>query len=180
MVRHHLLLRHLDQFGQPEPPSCAHGNTTQSTKEESRFLLRQSIDFVEHEQLGQRVEFERLQEFLDGGQSGVQSRIRGVDDVQEKICVGQLLESRPECSQEIRRKIGDEADRVGDDHFTLPGKAQSATGRVERHEQLVGRRDLGVGERIEKRALAGIGIADDRQDRQGRLSTSPPTNVALA
>ena len=47
-----------------------------------------------------------------------------------------------------------------------PGEAQRARGRVERVEQAVAHADLGAGERVQQRRLAGVGVADERDRRQ--------------
>ena len=46
------------------------------------------------------------------------------------------------------------------------GKAQPPRGRIERGEQLVLDQHVAVGERVEQRRLAGVGVADDRHHRQ--------------
>ena len=89
-----------------------------------------------------------------------------VDDVEEQIGVGRLLERRAERGEEILRQIADEADGVGDDDLAIavPGPAdlEVARARVERGEELVLGEDLRAGERVEQRALAGVRVADDR------------------
>ena len=47
------------------------------------------------------------------------------------------------------------------------GNLIKAHGRIERREQHVGRHDFGAGQPIEQGRLAGVGVADQRDDRIG-------------
>ena len=60
---------------------------------------------------------------------------------------------------------------------TLPGLGQpdAPRGGVERGEQLVRLVGLGVGERVEQRGLAGVGVADQRH----REHVAPHARAAL-
>ncbi len=57
-------------------------------------------------------------------------------------------------------------DGVGEQHFPAPRQLHAPRGRVERGEQLVGRIDVGAAERVQQRRLAGVGVADQRHDRE--------------
>ncbi len=67
--------------------------------------------------------------------------IAGVDDVQEQVGVGGLLERGAEGGEEVLGQVADEADGVGDDDLALaaarPAAAQRARAGVERGEELV-------------------------------------------
>ena len=99
--------------------------------------------------------------------------IAGVDDVEQEVGVLQLFQRGAERRHQILREIADEPDRVGDDHLAVAGKAQPPRGRIQSGEELVFGEDRRIGERIEQRALSGVGIADDGDHRD-------PGTVALA
>ena len=85
--------------------------------------------------------------------------------MQEEVGVAQLLERGAERRHQVGRQVADEAHRVGDDHLALAREAQPPRGRVERREQLVLDEHVGVRERAQQRALAGVRVADDREHR---------------
>ena len=64
------------------------------------------------------------------------------------------------------RQLADEADGVGDDVVAV-AEAEGARRRVERLEEPVGDRDVGVGERVQQRRLAGVGVAGEGDERDG-------------
>ena len=99
--------------------------------------------------------------------------------MQQQRGVGDLLEGGPEGGHQVRRQVADEAHRVGDDHLALAREAQPARGRVERREHPVGDQHGALGERAQQRALAGVGVADDREDRQLAPRAPAPPRLAL-
>src|SRR6185437_10021506 len=67
------------------------------------------------------------------------------------------------------RQVADEAYGVGDQHLPLRWESYTADGGVERGEHARGGEHSGVGERVEKRGLARVGVSDQRDgsDRDG-------------
>jgi len=59
----------------------------------------------------------------------------------------------------------DEADRVGEQDGVAARQADAAGGGVERGEELVLGQHVGLGDRIEQGGFAGVGVADDGDDR---------------
>ncbi len=59
------------------------------------------------------------------------------------------------------------------------GQVQLARAGVERREQLVLGEHAGIGERVQERALAGVGVADDGHDRHARARAALPARCAL-
>src|SRR5713101_5802608 len=59
-------------------------------------------------------------------------------------------------------ELADEADRVGDERRPPVGAHHLARRRVERGEQAVFDQHVRPGERVEERALPGVGVADQR------------------
>ena len=68
-------------------------------------------------------------------------------------------------------------DGVGQDRAPRRRQPQPAHRRIERGEQLVARRHIGAGQRIEQRGLAGIGVADQRDHRERH---APPREAVQA
>ena len=88
--------------------------------------------------------------------------MRGIDDVQEEVGLRRLRERRAKRRDEIVREVADESDGVRQHDRFGAGHVEPAQRRVERREQLVGSVGARAGETIEKRRLAGVCIADER------------------
>ena len=58
-------------------------------------------------------------------------------------------------------QLAHEAHRVGHQHRLPTGKGELPGARIERDEETVGRRHPGIGQRIEQRGLAGVGVPDE-------------------
>ena len=82
-------------------------------------------------------------------------------------------------ANKILRQIADESHGVGDDHLALFGKSKAPRARVERGEELVFGEHVGIGERVEERALAGVGVAHDRDHRHVESAAPAATLLAL-
>ena len=87
--------------------------------------------------------------------------------MRQQLRAARLLERGGERVDELVGKLADEADRVGQ-QVRPPAQAQRARGRVERVEKAVAHADLGAGQRVQQRRLAGVGVADERDRRQRR------------
>lgn len=74
-----------------------------------------------------------------------------------------------EGGDQFGRKVRDEADGIGQDDLLDPVEPDRAHRWIERREQQILGHDSGVGQPVEQRRLARIGIADQRDDRPGRL-----------
>ena len=88
-----------------------------------------------------------------------------VADMQDEVGLEHLLERGAESRDQHRRQVGDEADRVGEDHLLAVRQPHAAERRVERREEHVLREDVGAGQPVEQRRLAGVRVADQRHDR---------------
>jgi hypothetical protein len=60
----------------------------------------------------------------------------------------------------------DEADRIGDQHPAAVGQGEPTQGRIQGREELIGLENARLGQAIEERRLAGVGVADEREHRQ--------------
>src|SRR5690606_1473676 len=90
-----------------------------------------------------------------------------------------LLERRPEGGDELGREVVDESHRVGEQNLPSTRQLDSSGRRVERGEELVLGEDLGTRNRVEQRALAGVGVADQRDDRDRCLPPALAVTLAM-
>ena len=89
-------------------------------------------------------------------------RVAHMDD---DIGLGDLFQRRAERGDEMGRQVGDEADRVRQDRLAARRQVEPAHRRVEGREQQVLGADRRAGQAVEQRRFAGIGVADQRDDR---------------
>ena len=94
--------------------------------------------------------------------------VRHVADVDQQIGRSDLLERRAECRDQLGRKIGDEANRVGQDRLVEPRHLHVAHRRIERGEEHILRQHSVAGHGVEKGRFAGVRVADERDDRPRR------------
>ena len=80
----------------------------------------------------------------------------------------------------MRRQVGDEADRVGQDDAPAARQAHLAHGRIERGEHLILGEHVGAGDAVEQRRLAGVGVADDGDDRIRHRAAALAVQLARA
>ena len=80
------------------------------------------IDLVEDEHARDVEQRQLGQELLGRLDVLGLGRVGGVDDVQQEIGVGRLLEGGAEGGEQVLRQIADEPDGVGDDDLALLGK----------------------------------------------------------
>ena len=101
-----------------------------------------------------------------------------VDDVDEVVAAAGHLERALERLDQSVRQVAHEADRVGDQHRLAAGQRQSASRRIERGEQPILDEHAGMGEVVEQRRLAGVGVADDRHRGEAAATTALALQVA--
>ena len=101
-----------------------------------------------------------------------------VDHVQDQVGVGDLLQRRAERLDELVRQVPDEPDGVAHRVDAAVAGLGASGGRVERREQGVLDEDTRVGEPVEQRGLAGVGVAGDRDARDLVAPTARPLGVA--
>ena len=99
--------------------------------------------------------------------------VRDVAHVQDEVGLDHLLERGAEGGDQHGRQIGDEADRVGQDDAPAALQAHLAHGRIERGEHLLLGEDVRAGDAVEQRRLAGVGVADDGDDRDRARGGGP-------
>ena len=96
-------------------------------------------------------------------------RMRDIHNVTEHGRFTDFFQRRPECRDELRRQVVDEPHRVGQQHFAPAWQPDSPRGWVERGEELVFRQHVGTSDLVEQRALPGIRVPDEGDDRNRRL-----------
>ena len=124
------------------------------------------IDLVVNQHLRQIVRTDFDKHRFDIGDVLIALRIGCIDHVQEQIRIARLGQSRTERGDEIMRQIADEADCICEHDRSAVEAVEATHCRIERREQLVGHIHRGPGQRIEQGRLAGVGITDQRNDRQ--------------
>ena len=166
-------------------PSTAEASTAPSTIGAApvavpRARPREQVGLVEHHEARLVAGAQLVEHRLDGPPVLGRVRVRGVDDLEQDVRAHDLLERRPERIDQLVRQLVDEAHRVGDDGRLAVAQLDLAARGVERREQLVLRqRRLGAGERVEQRALAGVGVADDGDRREQAPVAGPRSRLAL-
>ena len=101
-------------------------------------LGRGEVGLVEHDDLGHVHRARDVREDVpDGRDLALGVRVRGVDDVQDQVGVGDLLQRRAERLDELVRQRPDEADGVRERVDAAVDRLGAPDGRVERGEQRV-------------------------------------------
>ena len=147
----------------PSPVAQESGNTASTPGWLESRGLREQVDLVQHEHLGQFVEPGPVAPELgaNGRVVGVELAGRGVDDVHEHP---RPLEVREELVAEARTLGGtlDQPRNVRDDELGAVRRVDRPEHRLERRERVVGDLRLRIGDPREQRRLPGIREADER------------------
>ena len=98
--------------------------------------------------------------------------------MQQQVGLLQLFERGAEGGDQLGGQLLDEADRVREQHGVRLIEAAAAGGGVERLEEAVAGAHLGVGQRVYQGALAGVGVADQRD--QGDAGAVAPAALLAA
>ena len=88
--------------------------------------------------------------------------MRDIADVENDIGFQHFLQRRAKRRHQLRRQVGDEADRVRQHRLAAMRQTERAQRRIERRKQHVGGLHVGAGQAVEQRRLSGIGVADQR------------------
>ena len=92
----------------------------------------------------------------------------------DDVGLDDLLQGGAERGDQRSRQLGDEAHRVGQDDAPAGRQVDAPHGRVERREYLVVGIDGSTGQPVEERRLAGVGVADQGDDRIRHLAPGAP------
>ena len=98
--------------------------------------------------------------------------IHQVDNVDQDVGFERLFKRSAERLDQAGGQALDEADRVGDQDRAATRQVDAAGRGVERGEEAVFGENAGAGECIEKAALAGVGVADQRRGEEAGFAPS--------
>ncbi|OIQ67818.1 hypothetical protein GALL_506010 [mine drainage metagenome] len=88
--------------------------------------------------------------------------MRNIADVENDVGFQYLLQRRTKSRHQLRRQVGNEADRIRQHRLAAMRQAERPQCRIERCKQHIRRLDVGAGQPVEQRRLSGIGVADQR------------------
>ena len=145
------------------------------------LLVVEQVGLVEDQQARLAAGADLLEDLVDRAHVELPplARLGGVDDVQDEVGEHRLLEGRLERLDQLVGQLLDEADRVGE-QVVAAGELEAAGGRVERVEEPVPHPDLGPGQRVEQRRLAGVRVAGEGDPRQRGAVAPGPHHAAVA
>ena len=144
----------------------------------TRSVRRQAVDLVEGRHHRFVIGAQLLQHVDDRLHLLGCVRMGDVDDVHEHRRLVDLLQRGAEGGDEQGGQVVDEADGVGEEHLPAAGNGAAPRGGIEGGEELVLGHHRRSGQRVEQRALAGVGVADEGDDRDRHVS--PAVTVVLA
>ena len=143
-------------------------------------LERGQVGLVERHQLGDVVGADLGEHLAHRPHVAADVGGAGVDHVDQQVGVDRHVERRPERLHELVRQLADEADGVGEQHRLAAGQVEAAGRGVERGEQAVLDQHAGVGQAVEQRRLAGVGVPDDHDLGELAPPLRPPLGRAVA
>ena len=124
---------------------------------------------LDHPIAVQRIDAELGEDRLDVVGLGGGVLVGDVAHVQDQIRLDHLLERRPERRDQGGRQIRDEADGVGEDDVAAVRQTHLTQRRIEGREEEILGKDFRIRQPIEQRRLAGVGVADQGDDRMRHL-----------
>src|SRR5512132_1760002 len=122
--------------------------------------LVDQVGLVEDQQLGHVGGADLTEDGADGGHLPGGVGLGGVDQVDDQVGPGDLLQGRLERLDQVMGQLGDEPDGVGEGRGPPTGQVEAPGGGVEGREQLVLDQHPGAGQAVEQGRLAGVGVAD--------------------
>ena len=106
---------------------------------------------VKHEQSRDVNEVQLAQCLLNGFHLMFKSGLTDVHEVNQKVGILKFIQCGPKGTDEIRRQISNETNRVGYDHVPVSWKPESPGGRIKSRKKLVLNPGMAIREGIEKR-----------------------------
>jgi hypothetical protein len=100
-----------------------------------------------------------------GGHLPARVGLGGVDQVDDQVGSGDLLQRRLERLDQVVGQLGDEPDGVGEGGRPPARQLEAPGGRVEGREQLVLDQHPGPRQPVQQGRLAGVGVADQGHRR---------------
>ena len=87
--------------------------------------------------------------------------------MEQKVSIFQLLKGSMECIDQMVGQFGNEANGIGKDHVQIVGNCQLTGGGIQRIKQAIIGRDSRIGQLVQKRGLACVGIAHNGNHGNG-------------
>ena len=165
-------------------PSARQGGdlyrASESIREPTAAQSVDRVDLVDHQFERQIVCADVVQDGHDGCFLLVEAFVgsSGVDDEEDQVRDECLLQRRCESLDELRRQAADEADRVRHEVATSV-MLERARRRIQRLEQPIVDGDVRIGQRVQQRRLADVGVAGERDSRRFRPLTFLAAYLAL-
>ena len=107
-------------------------------------------------------------------------RIRDIADLHDQRGFLDFFERGAESGNQIGRKIAQKTYCVGKQDAAARRKAHRANGGIERGEHFRGSQHVGMGQRVEERGFAGVGVADQRDHAERNGLARAAARGALA
>ncbi len=170
----------LDRAVSPPSPAGSFGYSQDDITCAQDGTPGQTVDLVEDEEAGAAFEAEVAEGLIDGFRLLAGIGMRNVDDVEEERGFFELFEGSAEGSDELGGELLDESDGVGEEGGGARGETDAAGGRVEGGKELVLDQDVGPGEGAHEGGLAGVGVADERDNGNALARALTPVQRALA
>src|SRR6478672_2451679 len=120
------------------------------------------VGLVDHDDLGDLGGADLGEHPTDRRDLSLGVGVGAVDDVEQQVAVGDLLKRRAERLDQAVGQVADEAHGVGHRVDAAVSGRRTPRGGVERREERVLDQHARVGEPVEQRGLAGVGVAGDR------------------
>ena len=136
------------------------------------------VDLVDDDDLGHGRGVDLAEHLADGVDLALRVGVGPVDDVQQQVGGGDLLQRRAERLDQLVRQVPDEADGVGERVLPAVGRLRAPDRRVEGREQRVLHEHAGAGQPVEQAGLAGVGVAGDRHAGDGVAIAAGPLGGA--
>ncbi len=147
-----------------------HGDGSRIDRLQPRALASvEPVQLVEDLDRGDLVGVDFREHAAHGGHLELAVGVRRVDDVHQQVRGRNFLERGAKRRDERVRQAIDEADGVRHEELPPVRQPHLADKRIERDEERVRCHGVIARERVEERRLAGVGVADEGDRRDGAL-----------
>jgi hypothetical protein len=135
-------------------------------------VLIEKIGLVEYADLRDPSRTDLSQDFFHGVLPGARLSRRDVRDVEQKVCLGHLLQGRVKRLDKQVGKAADETDRVGERGAETATQVQDSRGRIQRLERAIPAFYLRGREPVHECALSGVRVSDEGHAKDVRMEVA--------